>query len=245
MLRQLAAALLLLAAAAARADGLDRDALLTEAPATPHSGTVRVTAGAQSQSTDSANTTSITGDLLWAPVQNFAADVGTYWQNSQNGPTVRLRVQILSQASAGIDLGVGVRFKKVSFFTHPLDGSPNGELEFLLAGGHRFGRFELMVNGVVGTETGGPGKDIEGKLFAGYHFTETVRAGLDGRLQAEFVDEKGVKTPQSADMDLTVGPALSVLLMKRFQVQALIGLAKPKGTTAATGAGLLLASADF
>jgi hypothetical protein len=232
-------------AAAARADGLDRDALLTEAPATPHSGTVRVSAGANSQSTDPASSTSVAGDILWAPIQNFAADVGTYWQNSANGPTVRLRVQLLSQASAGVDLALGARFKKFGFFTHPLDGSPNGELEFLVAVGHRFGAVDLMLNGVFGTETGGPGKDMEGKIFVGYHFLENLRAGIDGRLQAEFVDEKGTKVPQSTDMDLTLGPAVSWLIMQRFQLQALIGVAKPKGTTTATGAGLLLASADF
>ena len=43
----------LLAAAAVRADGLDRDTLLTEAPATPHSGTVRLTAGANAHSASS------------------------------------------------------------------------------------------------------------------------------------------------------------------------------------------------
>ena len=239
------AALLFLATAAAHADGLDRDALLTEAPATPRSGTVRVTAGARGQSTDASNSSSITGDLLWAPFQNFSADVGTYYQNADSGPTARIKVQLLSQASAGIDLGLAARFKKVGFFTHPLDGSPNGELEFLVAGGRRFGNFDLMLNGVFGTETGGPGKDLEGKAFAGYHFTENLRAGVDGRLQAEFVDEKGAKTPQSADMDLTVGPAVSYLFLQRFQLQALIGVAKPRGTTVATGAGLLLASADF
>ena len=102
-----------------------------------------------------------------------------------------------------------------------------------------------MLNGVFGTETGGPGKDLEAKAFAGYNFTENFRAGIDGRLQAEFVDEKGTKTSQSVDMDLTVGPAVSLLLLKKFQVQALVGLVKPRGTTTATGAGLLLASADF
>jgi hypothetical protein len=230
---------------AARADGLDRDALLTEAPATPHSGTVRITAGATSQTTDPSNSTTITGDVLWAPIQNFAADVGTYWQNSDNGPTVRLRVQLLSQSSAGVDLGLGARFKKIGFFTHPLDGSPNGELEFLVAAGWRFGRADLMLNYVFGAETGGPGKDMEGKIYAGYHILENLRAGIDGRLQAEFVDENGTKSPKSADMDLRIGPAVSWLIMQRFQVQALIGVAKPKGGTTASGAGLLLASADF
>ena len=238
-------ALLCALASAARADGLDRDALLTEAPATPHSGTVRVSAGANSQTTDPTNATTIAGDIMWAPFQNFAADVGTYWQNSENGPTARLRVQLLSQSSFGVDLGLGVRFKKIGFFTHPLDGSPNGELEFLVAVGRRFGPLDLILNGVFGAETGGPGKDLEAKAFVGYHFLENLRAGIDGRLQAEFVDENGTKTPGSEDMDLTVGPAVSWLILQRLQLQALVGLAKPKGGTAATGAGLILVSADF
>ena len=171
--------------------------------------------------------------------------MGTYWQNSDNGPTARLRVQLLSQASAGLDLGVGARFKKIGFFTHPTDGSPTGELEFLLAVGRRFGGFDLILNGVFGAETGGPGKDLEAKAFVGYHFLENLRVGVDSRLQAEFVDENGTKTPQSTDLDLTAGPAASWLLFNRLQLQALIGVAKPRGTTTATGAGLLLASMDF
>ena len=245
-MRKLAAAVLILSAASsARADGLDRDALLTEAPATPHASTVRVSAGATGQTTDPGNSTQIAGDILWAPIERVAADVGTYWQNSDNGPTVRLRVQLLAQQSAGIDLALGARFKKIGFFTHPTDGSPNGELEFLLALGRRIGALDLILNGVFGAETGGPGKDLEAKAYVGYRVLDNLRVGIDSRLQAEFVDESGTKTPQSTDMDLTAGPALSLILFDRLQLQALVGVAKPRGTTTATGAGLLLASMDF
>lgn len=237
----------LLAAGVSRADGLDRDALLTEAPATPGKGTIRVSAGGSSASTDPGSNSALQGDILWAPIARVAADVGTYWQGAgnPNGPTVRLRVQLFSQDDAGIDLGVGARFKKIGFFSSPDDGSPNGELEFLLAVGRRFGLFDLMLNGVFGMETGGPGKDLEAKAFAGYHVLENLRAGIDGRLQAEFVDENGTKTPKSEDMDLTLGPAVSWLPIKNLQLQALIGAGKPRGTTQLTVEGLLLASLDF
>ena len=42
-----------------------------------------------------------------------------------------------------------MRFKTVGF--HP----DEGEVEFLLAAGRRFGRFEVVVNGVFGVETFG------------------------------------------------------------------------------------------
>jgi hypothetical protein len=234
------------AVSAARADGLDRDTLLTEAPATPAKGTLRLSAGARSESQDTGNSTRVTGSLMWAPISRLAADVGTYWQGTgDNGPTVRVRAQLLAQETAGIDLGVGARFKKAGFFKAPTDGSPNGELEFLVAAGRRIGAFDLVLNGVFGMETGGPGKDLEAKAFFGYRLLENVRAGLDARLQAEFVDENGTKVPTSADMDLRAGPAVSWLIARTLQLQALIGGAKPKGTTKAAATGMLLASLDF
>ena len=50
-MRRLALLALALAAGAARADGLDRDTLLTDSPAVPNAGTVRVTVRWLSQST--------------------------------------------------------------------------------------------------------------------------------------------------------------------------------------------------
>lgn len=235
------------AAGAATAEGLDRDSLLTDAPAVPSQGTVRVTGGVFGTTDSSSGGTSqgqtqIAGSVQWTPVQNLAGDVGAYFQVGAQGPSARLRYQILNQFAHGLDLSSGVRFKTVGF--HP----DQGEVEFLVAAGRRFGRFELALNGVFGLETGkGSGKDIEGKGFAGYRLSDKVRAGLDSRLQAEISDQEGgpPKRPGMRDYDLTAGPALSWLVMRDLQLQALVGIAQPKKTDLTSPIGVVSASFDF
>src|SRR5437764_2681408 len=195
-MRSLAAALLAFASAAS-AQGLDRDTLLTDAPAVPAVGTVRVSgAGVATEKSDSSSS-SFTGSIGWTPIANLHADVGAYFQSGAQGPAARVRYQLLNQSSHGLDLATGVRFKTVGF--HP----DEGEVEFLLAAGRRFGRFEVVVNGVFGVDAGGEqGKDVEAKAFAGWRFNEAIRAGIDGRLQAEIQDEaRPSTTPTGRDYD--------------------------------------------
>ena len=236
---------LILAAGAAAAQGLDRDSLLTDAPAVPEKGTIRLTGGVVGTS-DSAGVGAtqgqarISGSIQWTPIQNLAGDVGAYFQVGEQGPSARIRYQFLNQFAHGLDLSGGVRFKTVGF--HP----DQGELEFLLAAGRRFGRFELVLNGVFGIETGGEqGKDIEAKGFAGWRFSEAVRAGLDGRVQAEIEDEAKKPVTTGRDYDLTAGPAVSWLVTRTFQVQALVGVAQPKKTDITAPVGVISASLDF
>jgi hypothetical protein len=247
-------ACLLGAAAPVHAEGIDRDPLLAEAPAVPDKGTVRVSGAAYGQGSDASNTGGITASIQWTPIDRLAGDVGLYLQgqgagvNADNGPQARLRFQLLKQRDAGLDLSLGVRFKKIGFYKSPNDGEPDGEVELLLLGGRRFGPLDLIVNYVYGSEIGGPGKDMEGKAFVGFSATEALRLGVDGRLQAEYKDENGYKTPHGADMDFILGPAASLLLMQnKLQLQLLLGASKPKGIewSSTTVGGLLAASYDL
>ena len=243
-------------ALAARADGLDRDNLLTEAPAVPAKGTVRISGMTTGTSSDTGvngtqGQANISGTIQWTPVENLAGDVGMYWQVGANGPSARVRYQILSQQRTAVDLSAGVRFKTVGF------NPDQGEVEFLLLAGRRFGPVELVLNGVFGVETGGEkGKDIEGRAFAGYRFNEDLRAGVDGRLQAE-IEEEGQAAPNAPpkvgrDYDLTVGPSISWIvarnlsgIARNLQLQALVGMAQPKRTDTTSAVGILSASIDF
>lgn len=243
----LAALALLLAASTARADGLDRDTLLTDAPATPKKGTVRVSAGGDTSPKAADGATGTTGQVSasvsWTPIKNLSADVGAYFQNGdRNGPSARVRYQILSQERAGVDLAAGVRFKTEGF--HP----DKGELEFILAAGKSYGNFDLVLNGVFGVATGGEeGKDIEVKAFAGYRFSDAVRAGLDSRLQMEVEDEAAVPAAPKVgrDFDLRAGPAVSWLIANTVQLQALAGVAAPKASDKVVPVAVLMASFDF
>ncbi|HYV68462.1 MAG TPA: hypothetical protein VE964_19645 [Myxococcales bacterium] len=241
---------------AARADGLDRDNLLTEAPAVPAKGTVRVSGITQGTSdSGGVNGTqgqaNISGSIMWTPVANLAGDIGMYWQVGANGPSARVRYQILSQERAGLDLSAGARFKTVGF--HP----DQGEVELLLLAGRRFGNVELVLNGVFGFETGGEsGKDAEVRAFGGYRFGEDVRAGLDGRIQVEVGEEEqpapGEPAPTGRDYDLTVGPSVSWIIarnlgsvFRNLQLQGLVGMAQPKRTDTTSAVGIISASIDF
>jgi hypothetical protein len=241
------------AAFAARPEGIDRDSLLSEAPAVPEMGTVRVSGGATGTGDSTANDVgraAVVGSISWTPIDRLSGDVGAYWQVGANGPSARVRYQFLSQWQNGIDLAAGVRFKTVGF--HP----DNGEVETLLLLGRRFGQLELVLNGVFGFETGGgPGKDVEVKAFAGWRFTDALRAGLDERLQVEVGDEEQVPagTVESGrKYDFTAGPAVSWIvarnlgpMARNFQVQALLGVAQPKKTDVTAPVGIVSASIDF
>lgn len=245
-------AALALTSGIARAEGLDRDTLLTDSPAVPDQGTVRVTGGAigRSNADSGTNNGNLTGSIGWTPVKNLSGDVGAFMQvNGDGGPSARVRYQFLSQSQFGLDLSGGLRFKTVSFHASACPTCQrNGEMEMLVAAGRRFGKFELVLNGVFGVETGGGGgKDIEAKGFAGYRFSEAVRAGIDSRMQAEVSDaEKGVtRLPGARDYDLTAGPAVSWLIGRSLQLQALVGVAQPKATSLTTPVGVVSASFDF
>jgi hypothetical protein len=191
----------------------------------------------------------LNGSIMWTPVQNLAGDAGMYWQIGANGPSARLRYQVLSQSRHGVDLSGGARFKTVGF------NPDHGEVEFLALAGRRFGQFEAVVNGVFGMETGGgSGKDVEARGFVGWRFNEAVRSGIDSRLQAEVGDSEtpapGAAPKVGRDYDMTVGPAVSWLIagdrtIRNIQLQALVGLAQPKRTNTTAAAGVLSASVDF
>src|SRR5258707_10573209 len=80
-----------LAASAANAQGLDRDTLLTDAPAVAPKGTVRVTGGAMgtTHSAAAGNTQSqanIPGNIQRPPMQHFSHDVAASFQPAAPAP---------------------------------------------------------------------------------------------------------------------------------------------------------------
>src|SRR5207237_5960284 len=148
-MRFLAVFLALAAATQARAEGIDRDSLLSEAPAVPDKGTVRISGGATGTSDDGGvggtqGQGNVAGSISWTPIQNLSGDVGAYWQVGANGPTARIRYQFLIQFRHGLDVSAGARFETVGL--HP----DQCELEFLVLAWQGFVRLDLVLNGVVG-----------------------------------------------------------------------------------------------
>src|SRR5215212_1885648 len=121
-MRWLAPLVLVVTASSARAEGLDRDTLLTDSPAVPNQGTVRITGGVTG-TTDASGVNNtqgqanISGNIQWTPIKNLSGDVGAYYQVGAQGPSARIRYQFLNQGTHGLDLAGAVRFKTVGF--HP------------------------------------------------------------------------------------------------------------------------------
>src|SRR5690349_13558724 len=127
----------------ALAAGLDRDGLLTEAPATPDTGNIRISGGGEGQVAGAAAGT-VNATVMWTPVEHLAGDVGGYFLSEGTfGPSARLRYQVLNQASHGLDLALGTRYKWIGFTLNPNVGPHRGELELLVAAGRKLGPFDL------------------------------------------------------------------------------------------------------
>ena len=228
----------LCASSLALAEGLDRDSLLTEAPATPERGNVRIAASGNTSYVGAVGG-GISGLAMWTPFTHFAADVSGYWQDGDAGPALRVRYQLLDQAAHGLELAVGARYKSVGFDPR------NGEVEGLIALGRRFGHLGTVLNVVAGHELAGPGFDVELKALADYQLMDGLRVGLDGRAQAEVHDEAGWKAPAfGADMALMGGAVIGWFPLPALQLQLLLGATHPRGQGAGPTARLLM-SFDF
>jgi len=230
----------------ALAAGLDRDGLLTEAPATPSAGNVRITGGGTGQVVGSAEGT-VSATVMWTPIEHLAGDVGGYFQSEGTfGPSARVRYQLLNQGSHGLDLAVGARYKWLGFTINPNVGGHRGEMEFLVAAGRKFGPLDVALNGVVGFEVGEDGKDAELKGLVGYNVWDGLRLGVDTRVQAEFQDPSGVKVPNfTNDVSLIGGPSVSWLVTPKVEVQALVGGFKGRGDPVVGYGGQLLLAVDL
>lgn len=230
----------------ALAAGLDRDGLLTEAPATPSAGNVRVSGGGSGQ-VASGTSGSVSATVMWTPLEHLAGDVGGYFQSEGTfGPSARVRYQLLNQSSHGIDLAVGTRYKWLGFSINPNVGGHRGELELLVAGGRKFGPLDVALNGVVGFEVGEDGKDAELKGMVGYNLWDGLRLGVDTRFQAEFQDPTGVKVPDfTNDVALIGGPSVSWMVTPQVEIQALAGGFKGRGDPVVGYGGQLVLAVDL
>src|SRR6185503_15973893 len=140
----------------------------------------------------------------------------------------------------------GTRYKWLGFTINPNVGGHRGELEFLVAGGRKFGALDVALNAVVGFEVGENGKDAELKGLVGYNLWEGLRLGVDTRVQAEFQDPTGVKVPDfTNDVSLIGGPSVSWLGTPKVEVQALAGGFKARGDPAVRYGGQLLLAIDL
>ena len=206
---------------ASRAQSLDHDTTLTDAPATPRAGTVRLTGGGAGGT--SSGDASVAAQVQWTPLPRLSGDAGLVWQSGSVGPSARLRYQFLEQSAEGLDVAAGCRYKSVGLKPQ------NGELELLVAVGRRWNRVSAVLDAVYGHESGGPGQDLEAKAFVGYDITRPVRLGLEGRVQAEFVDENGIHRPTLNDVDLRTGPSVAWQASSTVQLQGLVGAGKLRG----------------
>lgn len=125
-------------------------------------------------------------------------------------PSFGLRVQALSQAHYGIDMGVGVFYKPEGFT------EAEGEIEGVLSFGRTFGRIATFANLVYGQDPEGKERDGEVRVGALYAVTSLLQVGADARLRLDLGEEEGeesaAKKRSQAEYDLVFGPTASYAL---------------------------------
>lgn len=142
------------------------------------------------------------GDVtVWGPI---AATVGAlYTTKKEFAPTVGVRVQALNQEHHFIDLSIGGYYKPEGFT------ELEGEIEFVLSVGRRFGRLSTFANLVFGQEPDAGERDGELRLAALYEITTPLQVGLDSRLRFDLGSDEGKEREEGGDFDLVVGPTAS------------------------------------
>jgi hypothetical protein len=139
----------------------------------------------------------------------LAARLGVMSNDSSNKlrPTAGLRVQALSQAQQAIDMSVGAFYKPEGFT------QAEGEVEFVLAFGRRFGRLGLFGNLVYGQDPEGAERDGEARLAALYAWSAALQVGIDTRLRIDLGSQAGKRrTAGEAAFDFVAGPTASYAL---------------------------------
>jgi hypothetical protein len=139
---------------------------------------------------------------IWGPV---AATVGAvYTRKSDFRPTVGARVQALNQNDHFVDMSVGAYYKPEGF------DELEGEVEFVLALGHRFGQLSTFANLVYGQDPEGAERDGELRLAALYELTAPLQVGLDARWRFDLGSEQEkIANEGGAKYDLVLGPTAS------------------------------------
>lgn len=145
------------------------------------------------------------GDVtVWGPI---AATVGAVYTTKQEfAPTVGVRVQALNQEHHFIDLSIGGYYKPEGFT------ELEGEIEFVLSVGRRFGRLSTFANVVFGQDPDAAERDGELRLAALYEITTPLQVGLDSRFRFDIGSGEGKERESGGEYDLVVGPTASYAL---------------------------------
>jgi len=210
------------------ADAPSRDELLVEAAAVPDKGTVRLseTGGATPVASDGTPGYTVGASIIWSLGAEVAAGFAATNEGGKLTPAASLRWQLLHQEANFLDATGFVRFKSVGF-------SPAGpEMEAEAAAGRSFGRFRLVVNGVVGTGLSAQrAVDVELKSAVTWRVSDDVSLGAQAALRQE-VGQEADAVAGGRDRDVIAGPTCSVQLGD-LTVQALAGWGAPRGTAPA------------
>jgi hypothetical protein len=143
-------------------------------------------------------------------------------------PTAYVKVQVLRQATSGVNMALEANVKKIGF-SRPTEQNPNdGEIETQLLLDKRVGNIMFAANGVFGKSFSAPDSDTELKLSAGYRIVPNLVLGLDcmARLDTSF---DGGPRDGTRYWEFT-GGAMVTWKVKTFSLSALGGLAAPMHT---------------
>jgi hypothetical protein len=164
------------------------------------------------------------------PYGPFALRFGAQWRDTgQSGsPSISGRVQLLSQASHGIDGAISLAYKAEGF------DEPEGELELVIAVARTFGNWSLLGNVAYGQDPEGAERDGEFRAAALCQLGTLFYLGLDGRGRFDMGSE-GAKLLEHDEpkYDFDIGPVLNLALGPlAFGVHGGVsGIRRVEGTT--------------
>ena len=153
--------------------------------------------------------------------------------------TAELRLQVLSQRDAPIDLSASVRLRSLG------NEAVGGAAEGRVAIGRTFSDLELLAHATLGVGFGGRDDvDLEAAASASVRLGGLFRAGLSARAQGEVVDNLKTDEDVGRAVGLIAGPSLGVR-HRRFELQLLVGYSSPRGSAAPGPVAALTGSVDF
>lgn len=120
-------------------------------------------------------------------------------------PSVAARLQVLSEATQGIDTTVSLAYNAEGFTEF------EGELELVIAVGRSFGNWQLVGNVAYGQDPEGEERDGEFRTALLYHVGTHYYLGLDGRGRADLGSDRDKLREHNEPLyDVDVGPVANL-----------------------------------
>lgn len=149
-------------------------------------------------------------------------------------PEATVKYQFLDQASAGVNLAAGLKYKQVGFVSSGAAVGGDGEVEGIVSASRSFGLVVAMANAVVGTGIAEPDVDVEAFAGVGARFLKDGFVGLNGQGKWILGDAgEEIVAAGGRPSEYLGGLVVAYRFGGLLEASLLGGYLSPKGTTPA------------